>query len=62
MKMTKPVLSYQVPQNLFHNRDVDWLISPPEVGFLFPAFDDRSANLYEVLYYSKSTADSCRSW
>lgn len=60
VKMTKPVLSYQVPQNLFHNRDVDWLISPPEVGFLFPAFDDRSANLYEVLYYSKSTADSCQ--
>lgn len=29
----------------------DWLVSPPELGFLFPAFDDRSTNLYNALYY-----------
>ncbi|MGI6254207.1 MAG: DUF4317 domain-containing protein [Acutalibacter sp.] len=58
VKETKPVLSYRVPENLFCNRQVDWTISPPEAGFLFPAFDDRCANLYETLFYTKSTQDS----
>ena len=43
VKETKPVLSYRVPENLFRNREVDWVIAPPEAGFLFPAFDDRCA-------------------
>ena len=29
---------------------------PPVLGFLFPAFDDRSANIYNALFYSKDTA------
>ncbi len=29
---------------------------PPALGFLFPAFDDRSANIYNALFYSKDTA------
>ena len=53
VKMTKPMLSYDVPQNTFHNRDVDWIVAPPELGFLFPAFDDRTANLYNALFYSR---------
>ncbi len=58
VKETKPVLSYRVPENLFCNREVDWTIGSPEAGFLFPAFDDRCANLYETLFYTKSTQDS----
>ena len=58
VKETKPVLSYRVPENLFRNREVDWVIAPPEAGFLFPAFDDRCANLYEALYYTKNTGES----
>ena len=58
VKETKPVLSYRVPENLFCNREVDWTVSAPEAGFLFPAFDDRCANLYETLYYTKNTAES----
>lgn len=58
VKQTKPVLSYHIPENLFRNREVDWVVSPPEAGFLFPAFDDRCANLYETLYYTKNTAES----
>ena len=26
VKETKPVLSYRVPENLFRNREVDWLL------------------------------------
>lgn len=58
VKMTKPALSYFVYENLFRSRDVDWLVSAPEMGFLFPAFDDRSTNLYGALYYTKDTSHS----
>lgn len=58
VKMTKPVLSYAVPDNMFRNRDVDWLVAPPELGFLFPAFDDRSTNIYSALYYSRNIAEN----
>lgn len=53
VKQTKPALSYQVRENEFHNRRADWLVSPPEAGFLFPAFDDRTTNLYSALYYTR---------
>lgn len=33
---------------------MDWLVSAPELGFLFPAFDDRSANIYSALLYTRS--------
>ena len=42
VKMTKPALSYQASDNMLHNRTADWVLSVPELGFLFPAFDDRA--------------------
>lgn len=36
VKQTKPALSYHVRENEFHNRRADWLVSPPELGFLVP--------------------------
>ncbi|MEA4966483.1 MAG: DUF4317 domain-containing protein [Oscillospiraceae bacterium] len=58
VKMTKPELRYVAAESVFHNRGVDFIVSPPELGFLFPAFDDRATNLYGALYYTKSAADS----
>ena len=58
VKQTKPALSYQIRENEFHNRRADWLVSPPEAGFLFPAFDDRSTNLYSALYYTRDSAEN----
>ena len=37
----------------FHDLKADWVVSPPEAGFLFPAFDERTTNLYNALYYSR---------
>ena len=54
VKLTKPALSYHVRENEFHNRRADWLVSPPELGFLFPAFDDRTANIYNALLYTRT--------
>lgn len=53
VKLTKPALSYHVTDQQFHNQTAQWIVAPPEMGFLFPAFDDRSTNLYNALYYSR---------
>lgn len=58
IKLTKPALSYYVRENEFHNHNVDRIVSAPELGFMFPAFDDRSANLYNALYYSRDIAEN----
>ena len=36
VRQTKPALSYFSAENEFHNRELDWVVSAPEVGFLFP--------------------------
>jgi len=58
IKPTQPALSYYVVENEFHDRKTDWIISAPELGFMFPAFDDRSANIYNTLYYTRDTKES----
>ncbi|MEA5011030.1 MAG: DUF4317 domain-containing protein [Angelakisella sp.] len=58
VKMTKPALSYYPAESQFHSNKLDWVVASPELGFLFPAFDDRSTNLYNALYYTRNTEES----
>ena len=58
VKLTKPALSYHVHENQFHALGTDWVVSAPELGFLFPAFDDRSTNLYNALYYTRDSGEN----
>ena len=58
IKMAKPSLSYYVRENCFRNVVADSVISPPALGFMFPAFDNRSTNLYGALYYTRATDNS----
>lgn len=58
VKKTKPGLGYDYNEQQFHTFAGDWLVSPPQLGFLFPAFDDRSTNLYNALCYTKNTDDT----
>ena len=58
VKVPKPALSYYITENAFHSCKPDWIVASPELGFLFPAFDHRSANIYEALYYSRSLEES----
>lgn len=58
VKLTTPALSYFIYENKLSNRPADWLVSPPELGFLFPAFDSRSANIYSALYYTRNPAEN----
>lgn len=58
VKMTKAALHYDADNREFHKNHVDWIVAAPELGFLFPAFDDRATNLYNALYYTRSAKDS----
>jgi len=53
VNLSKPGLSYNALENTFQNRIRDWVVGMPEAGFLFPAFNDRGADLHSVLYYTK---------
>ena len=46
-------LGYCPGENEFHNCAASQIVSPPELGFLLPAFDDRAANIYNALTYAR---------
>lgn len=54
VNLSKPGLSYHPESNLFQNCNRDWLVDLPEIGFLFPAFNDRSTDIHSALYYTKN--------
>ena len=53
VKDGKPELGFFAGENEFHSCTANQIVAPPDLGFLFPAFDDRAANLYNALFYSK---------
>ena len=53
VELSKPGLSYNAEENNFRNRIRDWVVGMPQMGFLFPAFHDRSTDLHSVLYYTR---------
>lgn len=57
VKLSKPGLSYNAETNHIQDRIRDWLVQPPELGFLFPAFNDRNMDIHNLLYYSKNSDD-----
>ena len=54
VKMSRPELNYFPGDNEFHYT-AGQVVSAPELGFLFPAFDDRAANIYNALFYSRKS-------
>ena len=57
VKLTKPALSYFAEDNGFHTQEQDWVVAAPELGFMFPTFDDRATNIYSALYYTKDAGN-----
>ena len=53
VKDGKLELGYFSGENEFHSNIAKQIVGAPELGFLFPAFDDRSANIYNALFYSR---------
>ena len=54
VKETKSALRYDPGEKAFRASGADRVAGNPELGFLFPAFDDRTANLYGALFYNRS--------
>ena len=58
VKLTKPTLRYDPQEKTFHDGGATNVAAAPEVGFLFPAFDDRATNIYSALYYTRSPKEN----
>ena len=50
-------LRYDHDLNEFHPGSAGHIALAPELGFLYPAFDSRAANIYDLLFYSKNPAE-----
>ena len=50
--------SYYSHENKFHSVMANSVVCAPELGFMFPTFDDRTANIYSTLFYTKNTEQS----
>ncbi len=57
VKSTKPVMGYSEEEETFRRRSMAQILGTTELGFLFPAFDDRCANIYNALFYSKNVKE-----
>jgi len=52
VKQTKANLRYIAEEKEFHDGGAAHVVSAPELGFLFPAFDNRATNIYNALFYT----------
>ena len=50
-------LRYDHDLNEFHPGSTGHIALAPELGFLYPAFDNRAANIYNLLFYAKNPAE-----
>lgn len=57
VKLSKAGLGYRESDNSFHNQEQFHMVDAPDVGFLFPAFNNRSEDSDRVWYYSKDSDD-----
>lgn len=57
VKQTKPALTYFYEDSQFHARMADWAVSAPDLGFMFPAYEERSANIYKSIFYTRDAAE-----
>jgi hypothetical protein len=58
VSLTKPGLRYFQDDNRIGVRIRDWVVEPPNLGFTFPAFTDRSTDIHSIMYYTKNAKDS----
>lgn len=54
VNLTKAGLCYNAETNSIQDRIRDWLVEMPDLGFLFPLFNDRSTDIHGMLYYSRN--------
>lgn len=55
--LSKPGLGYNEEANEFHDLRQFHMVDVPDIGFLFPAFNDRSEDGDGILFYTKDADD-----
>ena len=60
VNLSKAGLCYNAETNNIEDRIRDWIVEMPDLGFLFPVFNDRSTDIHGLLYYTKN-AEQLRS-
>lgn len=55
--LSKPGLGYRVDTEDIGARIRDWVVGTVDTGFLFPAFNDRCADIHNVLCYTKNVKE-----
>ena len=57
VNLSKPGLGYDEEVNNFHDKKQNHMVDVPDVGFLFPAFNKRSADEDMTLFYTKDVSE-----
>lgn len=50
-------LYYKNDENMLKSVSLQSVLGSPELGFMFPSFDNRAANIYSALYYTRDISD-----
>ncbi len=58
VKQAKAGLMYSAEEQDFRDMTCGRALAAPELGFMFPAFDDRASNIYNALYYVRNAEDT----
>ncbi len=62
VELSKPGLGYIENDNRIGARIRDWIVEMPMVGFMFPSFSERSADIHTLTYYVKDPKNSHRTF
>lgn len=57
VELSKPGLGYLEEEKRIGPRVRDWIVGAVDTAFLFPAFNDRSADIHAALFYTKNTKE-----
>ena len=57
VNLSKPGLGYDDEDNNFHDKKQNHMVDVPDVGFLFPAFNKRSADEDMTVFYTKDVSE-----
>lgn len=55
--LSKPGLGFLEEEHRIGPRVRDWVVGAVDTAFLFPAFNDRSADIHSTLFYTKNTKE-----
>lgn len=55
VELTKPNLGFIDKETGLSIVSRDWVVNPPDTGFMFPAFNERSTDIHSILAYTKNS-------